>query len=140
VEEVDDCPGHAGGAVEDGEYDDPREEEDEDVGRPHARIREPLRIPVQIRRRHCSDVHVLWPFSPSQYSQMTDLSKTRRFIRIGSYESSGRRVVDVARREKGERGFTGYLEKEGFEGRLGISVSIDGKDISYIPNQMTKRH
>jgi hypothetical protein len=58
MEEVDDGPGHAGGAVEDGEYDDPREEEDEDVGRPHARDSEPLGVPVQIRRRHRSDVHV----------------------------------------------------------------------------------
>lgn len=80
MKEVDDGPGHAGGAVEDGEYDDPREEEDEDVGRPHARVREPLGVPVQIRRRHRSDVHVLWPFSPSQYSQMTDLSRNPKIL------------------------------------------------------------
>jgi hypothetical protein len=51
VEEVDDGPRGAGCATEDGEHEEPREEEDEDVGRPHARVHEPLRVLVQIRRR-----------------------------------------------------------------------------------------
>jgi hypothetical protein len=51
VEEVDDGPRGAGCAAEDGEHEEPGEEEDEDVGRPHARVHEPLRVLVQIRRR-----------------------------------------------------------------------------------------
>lgn len=49
VAEIDDGPGHARGATEDREHDEPGEEEDEDVGGPYAGIHEPLRVLVQIR-------------------------------------------------------------------------------------------
>ena len=52
VEEVDDGPGHAGGAAEDGEHEEPGEEKDEYVGAPDAGVHEPLRVLVQIRWRH----------------------------------------------------------------------------------------
>ena len=51
MEEVDDGPRRAGGAAEDGEDEEPGEEEDEDVGRPDARVHEPLGVLVQIRGR-----------------------------------------------------------------------------------------
>lgn len=76
VGEVHDGPSHARGAVENGEHDEPREEEDEDVGRPHARVREPLRVLVQIRRRHRANVHVLSSFPPSTIPAMNDLFQT----------------------------------------------------------------
>ena len=50
--EIDEGPGDARGAAEDGEDEEPREEEDEDVCGPHPWIHEPLRVPVQIRRWH----------------------------------------------------------------------------------------
>lgn len=50
--EIDDGPGRAGGAAEEGEDEEPREEDDEDVGRPHAGVHEPLRVLVHVRRRH----------------------------------------------------------------------------------------
>lgn len=53
---MDDGPGHARGAIEDRE-DEPREKDDENVGGPHPRVREPLRVPVQIRRWHRPYVH-----------------------------------------------------------------------------------
>ena len=56
MREMDDGPGHARGTTGDGEDDEPREEEDEDVGAPHPRVREPLRVPVQIRR--CLRLHI----------------------------------------------------------------------------------
>jgi hypothetical protein len=58
VEEVDDGPCGAGCAAEDGEHEEPGEEEDEDVGRPHARIHEPLRVLVQIRWRERLNVQL----------------------------------------------------------------------------------
>ena len=61
--EVDDGPGHARGAVEDGENEEPREEEDQYVSGPYARIREPLRVPVHICCRKRPHVH---PFSPQE--------------------------------------------------------------------------
>lgn len=57
--EVDDGPGHAGRASEEAENDEPREEDDEDVGGPHARVRKPFRVPIQIRRTHRRHVHLL---------------------------------------------------------------------------------
>jgi hypothetical protein len=51
VEEVDDGPRGARGAAEDGEDEEPGEEDNEDVGRPDARIHEPLGVLVQIRGR-----------------------------------------------------------------------------------------
>lgn len=50
--EIDGGPSHARGTTEDGEDEEPREEQDYDVRRPHARVREPLRVPVQIRWWH----------------------------------------------------------------------------------------
>ena len=50
--EINDGPSDARGTTEDGEYEDPRKEKDEDVCGPNARVREPLRVPVQIRRWH----------------------------------------------------------------------------------------
>lgn len=50
--EVDERPGHAGGAAEDGEDEEPGDEEDEDVGGPDPRVHEPLGVLVQIRRGH----------------------------------------------------------------------------------------
>lgn len=57
MREIDDGPGHPGGAVEEREDDQPRDEQDEDVRRPHPGVREPFRVPVQIRRRHGLHVH-----------------------------------------------------------------------------------
>lgn len=50
--EIDDGPRHAGGAAEEGEDEEPGEEDDEDVGRPHPGVHEPLRVLVHVRRRH----------------------------------------------------------------------------------------
>jgi hypothetical protein len=50
--EVDERPRHAGCASDDGEDEEPGDEEDEDVGGPHPGVHEPLRVLVQIRRRH----------------------------------------------------------------------------------------
>lgn len=55
--EVDDSPGHAGGATEEREDDEPREEENQNVARPNPWVREPLRVPIQIRRRNRPYVH-----------------------------------------------------------------------------------
>lgn len=57
VGEMDEGPGHARGAAEEGEDEEPGEEDDKDVGSPHARVGEPLGVPVQIRRRRCLHVH-----------------------------------------------------------------------------------
>lgn len=51
MEEVDDGPRGARCAAEDGEDEEPGEEDDEDVGRPDARVHEPLGVLVQIRGR-----------------------------------------------------------------------------------------
>uniref|UniRef100_A0A0A9D6D6 Uncharacterized protein n=1 Tax=Arundo donax TaxID=35708 RepID=A0A0A9D6D6_ARUDO len=66
VEEVDDGPRRAGGASEDGEDEEPREEKDEDIGRPHARVHEPLRVLVQIRRRERLHVQLRHRRGPQQ--------------------------------------------------------------------------
>lgn len=51
--DIDDGPGHAGGAIGNGENDKPGEEENQYVGSPNAGIGEPLGVPVEIgRRRH----------------------------------------------------------------------------------------
>ncbi|RWW80325.1 hypothetical protein BHE74_00011327 [Ensete ventricosum] len=47
---------HAGGASENGEHKEPGKEEDEYVGGPDSGVHKPLRVLVQIRRRH--RVHV----------------------------------------------------------------------------------
>jgi len=56
--EINDGPCDARGATEDGENEDPRKEKDEDVGGPDARVSEPLRVPVQIRRWHRLHVQI----------------------------------------------------------------------------------
>lgn len=58
MEEINDCPRHARRTSNDGENKKPWEEEDEDVGGPHTGVREPLRVPVQIRRRHRFHVQI----------------------------------------------------------------------------------
>jgi len=58
MREINDGPCDAGGATEDGENEDPRKEKDEDVGGPDARVSEPLRVPVQIRRWHRLHVEI----------------------------------------------------------------------------------
>ena len=68
--EVDDGPGHARGTIEDGLNEEPWEEEDEDVSRPHPWIREPLRVPVHVRRRQRSHVH----HSNPHHTDQSDLS------------------------------------------------------------------
>lgn len=50
VAQVDNGPGGASRASEEGERDEPSEEKDEDVEHPYARILEPRGILVQIRR------------------------------------------------------------------------------------------
>ncbi|KAG6500251.1 hypothetical protein ZIOFF_040094 [Zingiber officinale] len=52
VAEIDKRPGRSRGAAEEGEYEKPGEEKNEDVGRPDTRIHKPLRVLVQIRRRN----------------------------------------------------------------------------------------
>ena len=69
--EINDGPSDAGGATEDGENEDPRKEKDEDVSGPNARVREPLRVPVQIRRWHRLHVQLChefrrYPFNPKK--------------------------------------------------------------------------
>lgn len=68
VEEIDDCPRHARRAAEDGENKEPCEEENEDVGGPHTRVREPLRVPVQIRRRLRFHVQICHPDSDLRHT------------------------------------------------------------------------
>lgn len=48
MSDVDDGPSHARRTAEDRQDKKPSEEEDEDVGRPHTWVHEPLGIPVQI--------------------------------------------------------------------------------------------
>lgn len=50
--EVNDRPCHARRAIKNGENEQPAEEEYEYVCGPYSWIHEPLRVPVQIRRRH----------------------------------------------------------------------------------------
>ena len=51
MNEMNDRPGRARTASKEGEDDKPAKEDDGDVGRPHARVLEPRRVLVQIRRR-----------------------------------------------------------------------------------------
>jgi len=80
VDEVDDGPGRAGGAADDGEDEEPREEEDEDVCGPHARVHEPLGVLVQIRRRPRLNVQLR-----HQDSILSAPSSTEIDERIGRY-------------------------------------------------------
>ena len=50
VSNVDGGPGDAGRAAEYGEDGDPSEEDDEDVGCPHAGVSKPLGVPIHVRR------------------------------------------------------------------------------------------
>ncbi|KAI8544929.1 hypothetical protein RHMOL_Rhmol07G0003600 [Rhododendron molle] len=56
--EIDDGPGHARRAAEEGEDEEPREEEDQDIGGPNPWVREPFRVPIQIRRWHRLHVQI----------------------------------------------------------------------------------
>lgn len=58
VREMDNGPGGARVAIEDGEDDDPREEENEYVGCPYTWVREPLRVLVQIHRWRCPYIKI----------------------------------------------------------------------------------
>lgn len=58
VGEIDDGPSHARRAAKNGQDKKPCEEEDEDVGGPHTRIRKPLGVFVQIGRWHGLDVQI----------------------------------------------------------------------------------
>ena len=80
VDEVDDGPGRAGGASGDGEDEEPWEEEDEDVGGPHARVHEPFGVLVQIRRRPRLNVQLR-----HQDSILSALSSTEIDERIGRF-------------------------------------------------------
>lgn len=51
-------PGHARRATEDGEHHEPGEEKDEYICSPDPRVREPLGIPIQIRRRRRLHVQI----------------------------------------------------------------------------------
>ena len=51
VDEMDEGPSGTGIAGEEGEHEEPSEEEQQNVGRPHARVLEPRRVLVQIWRR-----------------------------------------------------------------------------------------
>lgn len=54
---MDNCPGHARRAAKKGKNKEPRHEHHEDIGGPHPWIREPLCVPVQIRRWHRPHIH-----------------------------------------------------------------------------------
>ena len=64
VSEINNSPSHPRGTPRDGEHNEPSEEEDEYISRPHPWVHEPLRVPVHIRRwsrfhvqiRHRSDL------------------------------------------------------------------------------------
>ena len=58
MEEINDGPSHSRRAAENGENEEPCEEYDENIGSPYPRVREPLCIPVQIRRRRCLHVQI----------------------------------------------------------------------------------
>ena len=62
MREVDYGPSQARRAIENGENDEPREEEDENVGGPHARVREPFCVPVQIRGSVRLHIHLSFDF------------------------------------------------------------------------------
>jgi hypothetical protein len=93
VEEVDDGPRGAGCAAEDGEHEEPGKEEDEDVGRPHARVHEPLSVLVQIRRRERLHVQLRHSRAPRR----SPTASSPRFSRptppspTGHHDTHGRR-------------------------------------------------
>lgn len=60
MSEMNDGPSDARRTMKDGENEEPREEEDENISSPNTRIREPLCVPIHIRRRKCSYVHRLF--------------------------------------------------------------------------------
>ncbi|KAL6005640.1 hypothetical protein ACLOJK_006210 [Asimina triloba] len=68
MREADDGPSRAGSASEDGEYEEPREEEDEYVRRPNAWVHEPFRVLVQIRR--LDRLHIQFRHSSSPNDQL----------------------------------------------------------------------
>lgn len=74
MREVDYGPSQARRAIENGENDEPREEEDENVGGPHARVREPFCVPVQIRGSHRLHIHLSFDFSSLSFSRFLSFS------------------------------------------------------------------
>lgn len=66
MEEVDDGPRGARGAAKDGEDEEPGEEDDDDVGRPDARVHKPLGVLVQIRGRERLHVQLRHHGAPEQ--------------------------------------------------------------------------
>jgi hypothetical protein len=60
MSEMNNGPSDARRTMEDGENEEPREEEDENISSPNTRICEPLCVPIHIRRRKCSYVHRLF--------------------------------------------------------------------------------
>lgn len=88
VAEVDERPGHAGRAPEDGEDEEPGDEEDEDVGGPDPRVHEPLRVLVQIRRRHRLHVQLRHRSIPG-IPPRTPLARARALRGAGWLRPSG---------------------------------------------------
>ena len=102
VAEVDERPGHAGGAAEDGEDEEPGDEEDEDVGGPDPRVHEPGRC-------SCSDpagappAHAAPPSIPSPYLRaraagrwLLPSGSASREPRVGRHRGAkGRRKVTM---------------------------------------------
>lgn len=105
MEEVDDGPRGTWCASKDREHEEPREEEDGDVGGPYTGVHEPLRILVQIHRR--LRLHVQFPhYAPFVISNLVfDLEKYRGMLR----SREGRRIYNwnflkETKRERGENG------------------------------------
>lgn len=57
MSEMNDGPSDARRTIENGENEEPREEEDENISSPYTWICEPLCVPIHIRRRKRSYVH-----------------------------------------------------------------------------------
>ena len=102
VSEINNSPSHPRGTPRDGEHNEPSEEEDEYISRPHPWVHEPLRVPVHIRRwsrfhvqiRHRSDLFhnnddSIRFDSPSVYQMK---SKTQIHTKLSLFgEGGGRR-------------------------------------------------
>lgn len=83
MREVDDCPGRARRTSEDGEHNEPGEEKDKDVGRPHPGIREPLGVFIQIRRRRRPHIQIRHPIQPKHANQMLEKLKDPTIEAVG---------------------------------------------------------
>jgi len=80
VPEVDDGPGGPRGAAGDGEDEEPREEEQQDVGGPDARVHEPLSVLVDVHRRR--RLHVVGLPSPPHLPTARRISGLSRRGRV----------------------------------------------------------